>query len=109
MKEPHHPAVLRALMHVAEVGREKGLNVAVCGEIAGDPHFTPLLVGLGINELSMASPLIPELKFFARRFSSIEAKELQSEVSLLDRPSLILRRIKAFHDEKMASLEFGED
>ena len=107
--EPHHPAVLRALMHVAEVGREKGLDVAVCGEIAGDPHFTPLLVGLGLNELSMASPLIPELKFFARRFSSIEAKELQSEVSLLDRPSLILRRIKAFHDEKMASLEFGED
>ena len=107
--QPHHPAVLRALMHVAEVGREKGLDVAVCGEIAGDPHFTPLLVGLGVNELSMASPLIPELKFFARRFSSIEAKELQSEVSLLDRPSLILRRIKAFHDEKMASLEFGED
>ncbi|MFP6888046.1 MAG: phosphoenolpyruvate--protein phosphotransferase, partial [Opitutales bacterium] len=107
--EPHHPAVLRALMHVAEVGREKGLDVGVCGEIAGDPHFTPLLVGLGINELSMASPLIAELKFFARRFSSIDAAELQSEVSQLKRPSLILRRIKVFHDEKMASLEFGED
>ena len=107
--EPHHPAVLRALRHVAKVGREKSLRVSVCGEIAGDPHFTPLLVGLGIEELSMTPPLIPELKFFARRFSLAEADELCVEVGRMDRPSLILNRIKGFYDEKMASVDFGEE
>jgi phosphotransferase system enzyme I (PtsI) len=101
--EPHHPAVIRAVGHVAEVGRQKGVEVSVCGEMAGDPHFTALLMGLGINEMSVAPPLIPELKFFARRFTILEAEKLREEVERMSRPSQILVRIKAFHDEKMAS------
>ena len=102
--EPHHPAVIRAVGHVAEVGRQKGVEVSVCGEMAGDPHFTALLMGLGIDEMSVAPPLIPELKFFARRFTILEEEKLREDVDLMARPSQILVRIKAFHDEKMAGV-----
>jgi len=102
--EPHHPAVIRAVGHVAEVGRQKGVEVSVCGEMAGDPHFTALLMGLGIDKMSVAPPLIPELKFFARRFTTLEAENLREEVDRMEQPSQILVRIKAFHDEKMASV-----
>ena len=59
-------------------------------------------MGLGIDEMSVAPPLIPELKFFARRFTILEAETLREEVEQMARPSQILVRIKAFHDEKMA-------
>jgi phosphoenolpyruvate-protein phosphotransferase (PTS system enzyme I) len=107
--EPHHPAVIRALGYVAEVGSRKGVDVSVCGEMAGDPHYTALLMGLGIDEMSVAPPLIPELKFFARRFTILEAKKLREDVDAMARPSEILVRIKAFHDEKMADVyDIGE-
>ena len=50
--EPHHPVVIRSLRRVFEVGEEHGIEVTVCGEIAGDPHFLPLLLALGVNSLS---------------------------------------------------------
>ena len=106
--EPHHPAVLRSLMHVCKVGNEKDVEVAVCGEIAGDIHYLPLLMGLGGRELSMASALISEVKFFSRRFSLGEARELKDEVLKMSRPSQILKRIKSFHDDKMADLSLGD-
>ena len=85
------------------------MDVSVCGEMAGDPHYTALLMGLGIDEMSVAPPLIPELKFFARRFTILEAKKLREDVDAMARPSEILVRIKAFHDEKMADVyDIGE-
>ena len=50
--EPHHPAVIRALSHVFEVSKQKNIEITLCGEIAGDPHFLPLLIGLGLNKFS---------------------------------------------------------
>jgi phosphotransferase system enzyme I (PtsI) len=72
--------------------------------MAGDPHFTALLMGLGIDEMSVAPPLIPELKFFARRFTILEAKKLREEVDRMERPSQILVKIKAFYDNKMGGV-----
>jgi phosphocarrier protein FPr len=52
-QDPVHPAVLRAVARVVEGGAAHGSEVAVCGEMAGDPAGAVLLVGLGIDELSM--------------------------------------------------------
>jgi phosphoenolpyruvate-protein kinase (PTS system EI component) len=57
-----HPAVLRLIARVAEAGRGRGLPVAVCGALAGDPEAVPILVGLGVNELSVVPAFIPRLK-----------------------------------------------
>jgi phosphotransferase system enzyme I (PtsI) len=57
-----HPAVLRAIAMTCEAAAAAGIPVAVCGEAAGDPALIPTLVRLGVSELSMSAPRIPEAK-----------------------------------------------
>lgn len=57
-----HPAVLRTVKHVIDAGHRKGVWVGMCGEMAGDPLATVLLVGLGIDELSVVPAVLPEIK-----------------------------------------------
>jgi phosphotransferase system enzyme I (PtsI) len=59
---PLHPAVLRLIQFSAEAALAAGIPVSVCGEIAGDDRFTPLLLGFGITELSMAPASLPKVK-----------------------------------------------
>ncbi|TAL01767.1 MAG: phosphoenolpyruvate--protein phosphotransferase [Rhodospirillaceae bacterium] len=59
---PLHPAVLRLIQFAAEAALAAGIPVSVCGEIAGDDRFTPLLLGFGISELSMAPASLPKVK-----------------------------------------------
>lgn len=102
--EPHHPAVIRSLAHVFEVAKDKNVEVSVCGEIAGDPHFLPLLLALGVRCLSTVSPMIPELKFFARRFSMADADGLWEGIEQMKRPSEINQSLKNFYDERVSEL-----
>jgi phosphotransferase system enzyme I (PtsI) len=59
---PLHPAVLRLVQFASEAANRAGIPVSVCGEMAGDPRLTALLLGLGIRELSMSSTNIPRVK-----------------------------------------------
>ena len=59
---PLHPAVLRLIQFSAEAAAAAGIPVSICGEMAGDERLTPLLLGLGISELSMAAGSIPRVK-----------------------------------------------
>ena len=102
--EPHHPAVIRSLKSICQVTNEKKKPVTVCGEIAGDPHFLPLLLGLGLNSFSASVPLLPELKFFARRFTMEEAQRLTRKAERLSRPSEVKELLKNFYEEKMAEV-----
>jgi len=51
--DPLHPAILQLIARVIEAGRQAGIPVSMCGEMAGDPRFIPLLIGMGLHELSM--------------------------------------------------------
>ena len=102
--EPNHPAVIRYLKSIYKVTNEKKKPVTVCGEIAGDPHFLPLLLGLGLNSFSASVPLLPELKFFARRFTMEEAQRLTRKAERLSRPSEVKELLKNFYEEKMAEV-----
>lgn len=66
---PLHPAVLRLIQFSAEAARHSNIPVSVCGEVAGDPRFTPLLVGLGIRSLSMAPSSLLRVKQRVRRMT----------------------------------------
>tara|TARA_B100001093_G_scaffold150812_1_gene143543 strand:+ start:7280 stop:9055 length:1776 start_codon:yes stop_codon:yes gene_type:complete len=103
--EPHHPAVIRALKQIFKISREKKVPATVCGEIAGDPHFLPLLLGLGVDYLSASSSLLPELKFFARRFSMQEALQITKKVENLKRPSEIKQVLNQFYADRISELE----
>lgn len=65
--QPCHPGILRLLKSVTEAARNAGIWTGVCGEMAGDVNLTPLMVGLGFEELSMAAVHLPHVKFAVRR------------------------------------------
>ncbi|MGQ9920192.1 MAG: phosphoenolpyruvate--protein phosphotransferase [Desulfobacca sp.] len=75
MYQPLHPAVLRMIKQVVDAGHAAGITVAVCGEMAGDPLYTPILLGLGVDELSMNALAIPVVKRIVRHASMEEAQE----------------------------------
>ena len=72
---PLHPAVLRLLQFSVEAALRAHIPVSVCGEIAGDPRYTPLLLGLGVRELSMAPPKLPRVKRRVRHMSLLAATQ----------------------------------
>ena len=74
--EPTHPAIVRLIKATADAAHKYKLRVSVCGEMASDPILAPLLLGLGIDELSCAPPLVSPVKFLVRRLKMTEAKEL---------------------------------
>jgi phosphotransferase system enzyme I (PtsI) len=102
--EPHHPAVIRALSHIFKVSKQKDVQVTLCGEIAGDPHFLPLLIGLGLDSFSATGTLLPELKFFGRRFTMDDAQELKDRVSQMRRSSEVKACLKNFYDGRVSEL-----
>jgi len=74
--EPFHPGVLRLLKSVVDSAHEVGIPVGMCGEMAGDPLATVILLGLGLDEFSMSSVGIPEVKRIIRSVTISEAEEL---------------------------------
>ena len=102
--EPHHPAVIRSLKHVAQVAGENKLPVTVCGEIAGDPHFLPLLIGLGFDSFSASASMVSEMKFFARRFSSDDVEKITMDAEKKYRPSEVKELIKNFYEARVSEV-----
>jgi len=78
--EPLHPSVLRLIQHVIESGHRQGIWVGLCGEMAADPTMAAILVGMGIDELSMGAVRVPEIKQVIRELRLGEAKALVREL-----------------------------
>lgn len=72
---PFHPAVLQLMQHTVEAGREAGLEVSVCGELAANPLGVYLLLGLGVSVLSVAPSALPEIKKVVRTVPAADARE----------------------------------
>jgi len=72
--EPLHPAVLRILRNIINAAHDNGIPVAMCGEMAGEPFYIPILLGLGIDELSMNVMALPRVK---RVLRSLDFKQSQ--------------------------------
>jgi phosphotransferase system enzyme I (PtsI) len=78
MYQPAHPAVLRLLQTVVEAAHRNNIWVGVCGEMASDPVLMPMLVGLGIDELSAGPASIPRIKKAIQSLNYDETRELVS-------------------------------
>ncbi len=85
--EPLHPAVLRAIRTVVEAGQRFGIRVGICGEMAGEPLYAVLLVGLGLTEMSVSPYLVPEIKTILRASTYDEAVTLAQRCLGLATPS----------------------
>jgi phosphotransferase system enzyme I (PtsI) len=90
--EPSHPSVIRLLKMVADAAHSNDIWVGVCGEMAGEVLFTPLLLGLGMDELSAGATLVPRVKSAVQRLTTTECRQLLEEVLELDTPSAVLAR-----------------
>ena len=77
--EPAHLGVLRLIKNIIDVGHKSNLSVGMCGEMAGDPIFTLILLGMGLDEFSMPSVMIPEIKHIIRSVSMPEAVSISQE------------------------------
>ena len=95
--EPTHPAIVRMLRQVVTDGHCRSLAVSVCGEIAGDPVFAPLLLGLGIDCLSMSPVWLPAVKYMVRSMTMADARALAAEALSLSSPKEIYSRCEAFY------------
>jgi len=83
-QDPLAPAVLRAVDRTVEAGHDGGAWVGMCGEMAGDPDLTELLIGLGLDELSMSAVTIPDVKSRVREVDTDDAEALAESVLAVD-------------------------
>ncbi|MBN1662171.1 MAG: phosphoenolpyruvate--protein phosphotransferase [Deltaproteobacteria bacterium] len=105
--EPLHPAVLRLVKRVVDVGHAAGIRVAMCGEMAGDPVCTMILLGLELDELSMHPLAIPKVKKIIRGATVKESKELLEKVMSFQSSVEIRDYVEDFMQKRFPS-EFPE-
>jgi len=102
--EPTHPAIVRLIKMTVDAAHRHKIWVSVCGEMAGDPILAPLLIGLGVDELSVAPSLVPPVKFIIRRLKVNEARELAEFALNCESASEILTRCQDLARQIVPSL-----
>src|SRR6185295_14042173 len=100
---PLHPAILRMVRYVVDAGHAAGVRVGMCGEMAGEPMFALVLLGLGLDELSMNSTAIPVVKSVLRGTTLSDARELAERALSLPTAeqieSLVNEQMKGWYPE----------
>jgi phosphotransferase system enzyme I (PtsP) len=94
-----HPAVLQALVKVVDGANKYGKPVSVCGEMAGDPAAAVLLLGMGVDSLSMSSSSLPRVKWMIRSITRKKAQALLGEVLQMDEPAQVRARLNQAMEE----------
>jgi phosphoenolpyruvate-protein phosphotransferase len=84
LNDPCHPSILREIQMVVEASRAHETWVGVCGEMAGDEQAIPILLGLGVDELSMTPARIPSAKQIIRNWSLFDARDLANKAINLE-------------------------
>jgi phosphotransferase system enzyme I (PtsI) len=93
--EPTHPSIIRLVEMTVAAAHNNNIWVGVCGEMAGEITLTPLLLGLGVDELSASAGLIPRVKKAVQMLDSKECRQLVEEIRSLTSPAEILAQCEA--------------
>ena len=93
--EPTHPSILRLIKATVDAGQAHGIWTGICGEMAGDLAAVPLLLGLGVSELSVTPSMVPRVKMLIRSIEMSEARKLAEFALDSDSPKEILARAEA--------------
>ncbi len=103
--EPTHPGVLRIIKNVIENGHQAGIWVGMCGEMASDPELVLILLGLGLDEFSMSSSIIPRTKNIIRQAGIEQAREIARMALSLSTGTEIREYARAKLKELMPDIE----
>jgi phosphotransferase system enzyme I (PtsI) len=98
--EPTHPGLLRLIQQVIHAAQNAGIWVGVCGEMAGDAILVPLLVGMGVDELSTGAAQVPRVKRAIQAVSYHDMHELAAELLGLSSAQEILSRLRRLASER---------
>ena len=93
--EPTHPAIVRLLRMTIDAAHAQKIWVGICGEMAGDIALTPLLLGLGVDELSAGTALVPRVKHAVQALDFAACQQLIEDISGLDSAAAILEKCEA--------------
>ena len=104
MYEPLDPAVLRLLRRVSDAAHQENITLAMCGEMAGDPLYATILLGMGFQHLSMNVASIPWVKKVVRSVRMLDAVELASLVMQQPTAALARRTAEDFMGERFPDL-----
>jgi phosphotransferase system enzyme I (PtsI) len=109
--EPLHPAVLRIIRWVVQSGHQAGIPVAICGEMAAEPGYAVVLLGLGLDELSMNPVSIPKVKKVLRMSRFEESRSLVEQLFQFPTASEIERFVREWMAERFPedSTEFDTE
>jgi phosphotransferase system enzyme I (PtsI) len=102
--EPTHPAIIRLIKNVIDAGHAHNLWVGICGEMAGEIALTPLLIGLGVDELSTGAALVPRVKKAVQSLDVGFCLKLVDDIAGLDSAAQILERCEAVAREHYPEL-----
>ena len=102
--QPTHPGVLSLIRRVVEAARNHGIWVGVCGEMASDVVMTPVLVGLGVDEMSMGSVSVPRVKKAIQSLSFAECEALALGVLQMDSGEEVRRQLEKVAQQKYPEL-----
>jgi phosphotransferase system enzyme I (PtsI) len=106
---PLHPAIIRMIKTVVDVGHQKGIKVYMCGEMAGDPIYLPVLLGLGLDELSMNPQSIPMVKNAIRKLSLKESRAFMRRVFKERKEVQVAAMLKNAYAGVLFDLDYDED
>lgn len=95
------PSVIRTLNFIFQQGNMENVPVSVCGELAGDPLYAPLLIGLGAANLSVSMASLAHIKYLLRRIKLQDAKRLATRVLSCDDKESINRELLRFYEKAM--------
>ena len=98
--EPLHPAILRFIRNVVKAGEQHGIPVAICGEMAAEPAYVMILMGLGLQEFSMNPASIPKVKKMLRMSRFEESRALADKVFQFSTASEIERHVRTWMAER---------
>jgi phosphotransferase system enzyme I (PtsI) len=93
--EPLHPAILRALKMICSAAEKAGISLGMCGEMAAEPLYTLVLLGLGFDELSMNAPSIPQVKRILRQVRREEGERLFDDLLQLPTAREVAARLES--------------
>ncbi len=105
LHQPLHPAILRMIKRTCEVAKEKGIRTYMCGEMAGEPLFAPILLGLGVDELSMNPQAIPQVKNAIRSISTDDVRGFLDQLMQLTTPEAVQELLEATFDRVVSTIE----
>jgi phosphotransferase system enzyme I (PtsI) len=105
LHQPLHPAILRMIKRTCDAAREKGIKTYMCGEMAGEPLFAPILLGLGVDELSMNPQAIPQVKNAIRSISTADVRGFLDQVMQLTTPEAVQELLEGAFDQVVSTIE----